>query len=642
MMLSIIPILVFVAIFLNLYGHKQEGSLDLSDWRGPFLQACLIWGGLVVLFSEILSLFSALSQFWVAVIWGLALTITFFIGWQRGVFRTAWDKIKRVRTWSIGRADGLILISMAVIVIVLWFIALRSPPNNTDSLLYHMSRIVHWAQNKSLRHYSTYYEHQLINPIWAETAILNLRLLWGNDHPANLVQWFSMLGSLVGVSALAGLLGVKRRGQLLAAAFAISIPMGILQSTSTQNDYITAFWLVCLIYFVLLSKKRNLEPSEWLSLSLATGLGMLTKGTFYPFAFPILLWLFIPNLIQRGLRWTIGLGVGMTAVVLVLNLGFWLRNLLTYGGPLGPQDYISITVDASINPQSWISGLAKQIMLNFATPSPEVNASIVSGVNSLRNFLGIEVDNYGLIWSWNHEDLAGNPFHFLAIILALFLIVMARHKLPSKSAFGYSLIVFSSFLLFSAIVRFDYYGVRYQLPFLVLCGVVLGVASSLIRNKKVITITSALMILASTPWLLLNRSRPLIDMRPRTMTGSILQEPPTTILFANWTKLREPYVDVAQAIKSSDCQEIGLRIDSGDLEYPYLWLLEAPQSGIRIEVVDTYPRLERYLDQNFKPCAIICSICGKQETLYGLERQGDFGSGIVLFSNSENSADEGE
>ena len=133
-----------------------------------------------------------------------------------------------------------------------------------------------------------------------------------------------------------------------------------------------------------------------------------------------------------------------------------------------------------------------------------------------------------------------------------------------------------------------------------------------------IYIASALMILTSTPWVLLNRSRPLIDMRPRTMKGSILQEPPTTVLFANWTKLREPYVEVAQAIKSSDCQQVGLRLYSDDLEYPYWWLLEAPQSGIRIEVVVTYPHLEIYLDLDFEPCIIICRIYENQETLYGL------------------------
>lgn len=51
-----------------------------------------------------------------------------------------------------------------------------------------MSRVAHWVQNQSLRHYATGYIPQLVHPIIAETAILNLRLLWGDDRLANLVQ----------------------------------------------------------------------------------------------------------------------------------------------------------------------------------------------------------------------------------------------------------------------------------------------------------------------------------------------------------------------------------------------------------------------------------------------------------------------
>jgi len=67
-------------------------------------------------------------------------------------------------------------------------------------------------------------------------------------------------------------------------------------------------------------------------------------------------------------------------------------------------------------------------------------------------------------------------------------------------------------------------------------------------------------------------------------------------------------------------------LDSHDIEYVFWWLLNAPQSGIRIESIDTSPIFQHYADPNFKPCAIICTICGDKSRLHNLDLSGDFNS----------------
>ncbi len=52
-----------------------------------------------------------------------------------------------------------------------------------------------------------------------------------------------MAGILVAVSALAKILGAGRKGQWAAAAFACSLPVAVLEATSTQTDLVAAFWL---------------------------------------------------------------------------------------------------------------------------------------------------------------------------------------------------------------------------------------------------------------------------------------------------------------------------------------------------------------------------------------------------------------
>ncbi len=86
---------------------------------------------------------------------------------------------------------------MVLLAGLLFYIAVRSPSNTIDSLQYHMSRVMHWTQNQSLAFYPVYYEPQLFNPIYAEVVILNLRILAGGDWPANLVQWGSMVGTIL-------------------------------------------------------------------------------------------------------------------------------------------------------------------------------------------------------------------------------------------------------------------------------------------------------------------------------------------------------------------------------------------------------------------------------------------------------------
>ena len=241
-----------------------------------------------------LSWFGAIRQGWLGVFWGLLLCLIVYFAVRQQLFQSAWSYLRALKP-AFSLSERLILLGVASVVLLLLLIAWVSPPNNYDSYLYHMARVVHWAQAGSLDHFPSGFEHQLTKPTWAETAILHLRVLWGDDRPANLVQWFSMIGSLVGVSAIAAHLGASRKAQLLAITIALSIPMGILQATSTQNDYVVAFWMVCLAYFVLRRRRVEGTSSEVVLVGLAAGLGLLTKGTGYVYAVPLLAWYFWPR-----------------------------------------------------------------------------------------------------------------------------------------------------------------------------------------------------------------------------------------------------------------------------------------------------------------------------------------------------------
>ena len=156
--------------------------------------------------------------------------------------------------------------------------ALAAAPNNWDSMTYHMSRVAHWIQNGGVAHYPTTIDRQLFLSPWAEFAILQFQGLTGGDRWANLIQWASMVGCMCCASLIAKQLGGKWSVQLSTAAIVAAIPMGILQSSTTQNDYVTAFWFVCFVHYTLhLSSSPSSGPRVSAPLAGASlGLMLLT------------------------------------------------------------------------------------------------------------------------------------------------------------------------------------------------------------------------------------------------------------------------------------------------------------------------------------------------------------------------------
>ncbi|MFQ5613334.1 MAG: hypothetical protein ACE5H9_14495, partial [Anaerolineae bacterium] len=212
--------------------YQRHGlSRPSGDWRHAFLLASIVWGVWVTLITEGLSLFNALQFRWVLGLWlvaALGAGLIFLRTWRR-----------REATWpALPRLDRFLWILSGwslLIAFILLVIALVAPPNTWDSMTYHMARVMHWVQNRSVEFYPTSNERQLYMPPWAGYAITQFQILSSSDRFANLIQWYSMIGSLVGATLIARQMGANLRGQIFTIVAGVTIPMGILQSTSTQT-----------------------------------------------------------------------------------------------------------------------------------------------------------------------------------------------------------------------------------------------------------------------------------------------------------------------------------------------------------------------------------------------------------------------
>ncbi|MGB2897234.1 MAG: glycosyltransferase family 39 protein, partial [Anaerolineales bacterium] len=383
-MFVLIPFATLIIFTILLLGHFQKRSANQVPWQGAFLLAFSFWGAYLVLLTEGSSLFKWLSRWPIVAGWSLALIAILAIGLRSGYLRRGFHAMLSGFR-SLTRFEIVLLSLMAIMAFLLFAVALATPTNNVDAMDYHMPRVMQWAQNRTLAHFPSVHASQNQRPYWAEAVILHLRVLWGNDQPAGLVQWFIMIASLIAASGVAALLGGDRKAQWLTAVLTFSIPMGLLQATTTQNDYVSAFWVVSLAYFVVLSRKRDLSHLEFLGLSLSFGLGMLTKGTFFPFAGPLMLWFFLGRLQDK--RWKQGVVEGLVLLLLVVatNGLFWGRNIQSTGGPYGPFNPLEMLLGL-LPARTSVSGMEELVIENTeggsGTPGGESHGRLSSPFRS--------------------------------------------------------------------------------------------------------------------------------------------------------------------------------------------------------------------------------------------------------------------
>jgi len=429
-MFVVIPLLSFYFIFLIFYKRLNRLS-SLPCWRSAFLSASIVWAVILTAITELLSVLSLITFNWVLTSWGLVCIASALIYLMLGKRQ---KPIVRFEFSKIPRSETLLLFSIAFIVITVGLIALTAPPNNWDSMTYHMSRVAHWIQNESVANYPTNILRQLKYTPGAEFIIMHFQILSGGDRFANLVQWFCMLGSIIGVSLIAKQLRAGIRGQIFSAVVCATIPMGILQGSSTQNDYVVSFWMVCFVYYILLILKEGMNRSLLLKVGASLGLAILTKGTAYIYTFPFLVWFVFSGF--KRLRWNLWKPVLIIAIIaLFINFGYYARNFDLYGHPFVPLIY---TTDSMTVPLL-ISNIVRNIGLHLGTSVKLINLATFKVIKLIHAILGIAINdpritfgarNFFIPFSF-HEDSTANFVHLVLIVVSVTIFFYSK---PNKKA----------------------------------------------------------------------------------------------------------------------------------------------------------------------------------------------------------------
>ena len=251
----------------------------------------------VVLLAEGLSLVDAVGRTGFLVGEAVLLATAAVVAWRCGGTRPSLSGLRLPPRVSV-RADLAILAAIVVIAVAYQaFLIVATPPNNFDSLTYHLTRAVAWLQQGHIGYFDATTARANAFPPNAEIGILWTLALLGRDTLAALPQLLAELAILVAVHGLARRIGFPRPAALFAALLTATLSEFALQSVTTQNDLVVASFVAAAVFFVVDGRPRLL-PLAGLAIALAVG----TKLTGL-LALPIVAVVALALLPRRRVAW---------------------------------------------------------------------------------------------------------------------------------------------------------------------------------------------------------------------------------------------------------------------------------------------------------------------------------------------------
>ncbi len=515
----------FLLLLFYLLGKERDPS---SAFAVSFVKALVIFSLFVCLLTEALSLFNEIGYAPLVTAYGAVFGMLFIVAVRSPrqsstAFRHLEALYRGVRAHKVA-----IVLSVILFVAPLLFIGIYYPPNNMDSMAYHLPRIEHWIQDGNLLPYPTDYLAQIFNQPLDEYVLLDLFLLSANDYLLFVVQFAAALGTLCAVTLIVREMGFPGRMALLSGLTTATIPIGVLESTSTQTDYVAAFFVCAFVLFGLqtvrqgpsAARRDRLRRADMLFMAFSAALGALAKLTVGVFIVPFALWFAVELALARRIA-SLSLSIGTVMLaVLITNSMYYERNLQSSGHLFGPPSGLStgLSVGGS-HLKALLSNSLKNVAMQLSTPSPSINRALEGAVASVSRLFGVDSNGRGLndrdqpftLPNFNFsEDSAGNPTTVLLFIAALVLLAgRAAHNRRDLLIFGFCVIL--GLFLLSSGMRWQVYGSRYLLPLFALSTVVVGpVLGSYGRTLG----GTAVLVAAiwSLPYVYFNYNRPLLPV----------------------------------------------------------------------------------------------------------------------------------
>jgi len=305
----------------------------------------------VVAAAEVLSLAHAIRPL------GYAL----FVAGGLAIAATAWLRLDRPRPRPTLAMDihgaldihGVLLIALGTVVALAFgyelFVVVASPPNNWDSLHYHLARVAAWRAQGSLGYIPTHNGIENAYPQNAELLVLWTVVFLGRDLLAALPQLLAGLATTVSVFAISRRLGHGVRASAFAALLFPTLTIVALESVQAQNDLVEASFVAAAVALAL-GRTRAEAGLAGLALGLAAG----TKLTFLYALTPLV----VIGLLMLPRRRLAAVAASALAGFALVGMYAYVQNLVETGRPQGRATQLS-TMPPQVTAAGTVSSIAR-------------------------------------------------------------------------------------------------------------------------------------------------------------------------------------------------------------------------------------------------------------------------------------------
>ncbi len=596
-MALLLPLISALLLTLVLASRKKSGLYE------GITQALLTMSLVVAASSELLSQFNAFTAQALTITWVCILVCC--VCWLYFEREGITDVLKSTQQAIV--TNKLLSLGLFATFVAVFVQGVVYPPNNWDSMTYHLGRVVHWVSNQNIEAYPTHIYRQIWQPPLSELWLAQVCMLGGSDLYANTVQLFFLIASLACIVSMAKEMGVNRNAIVLSLIFVATTPEIILQGSSTQNDVTAAFFVLCVVrYCYALYRHASIVNAVWLGLSI--GLAFYTKGSTYVFILPLLsvLSYFLAKAHPRSQWLGVVTKLGIVAVIaLVLNLGYYSRNMELSGSPLGRND--ARLFNERYSPSTVLIGITQNLALHCGI-DPIAKPAMVFVIDLhkwLGETLGDPAINYSgekfSITHWNHhEDSASNPLQLVVVFLALAFLVIRRKKIAVETTVLYLLVV-AEFIVFCVALKWQPWNSRLHTPIFMMAALpTCAILVSAFKKNAALTWATytiiGLCVILSGRVIALNQTRPFVNnkwtmkVNPSSDRASkmFINQPEVQLEYFHLKRLIDRHRDSLGLIINEDTWEYPLFDDiysSGRKVLPHLNVLNysrnSPHNGLR-------------------------------------------------------------
>lgn len=453
----------------------------------------LFYVGYIYTVNELLSLFDLITNISILLSWivfDLALAV-WCIALVRGNKKETKEWLDRKR--CLIKKNRVSVTIMALLSVIVVYIALKTVPNNWDSLSYHLPRIIFWLKQGSVKHFATNDTRMLGSPPLKEFVDLHVyALMSNNDSLLNLTQAFSYLINVGFVALLAKEVGISKKGRIAAAALYAATPIAVAEAFTTQNDqfatvFVLIFAILCARMFkridvIGINKKTTLSL---IAVGVCAAFTYLAKpsGMFMLVAFG--LGLFVLAILKRKkipiLLFCCACVVTSAGVVVLPEMA---RNIQTYGSVVDPWQGPG-QIASTLDPRLLAVNVLKNIGTNITySLSPRAMALWERVVGKIASILSVDKNDpriaergmpYALQVDQASEygyDTASSPLQS-AIIIGMAVVGVVVSVSKKKRITCFELCAYLGFFLMLSFIKWELFMARYMV-----CGFAVAIPAA--------------------------------------------------------------------------------------------------------------------------------------------------------------------